>query len=640
MAVILTFPDGSKKEFEKGVTGREIAKSISHKLAKEALCIKIDDDITSLDAPIKKDAKIKILTFEDEEGKYAFRHSSAHVLAHAIKRLYSNAKNTIGPPVDEGFYYDFDDLNITPEDFPKIESEMQKIIEADLYFEKKLVSLEDIKKLFPGNSYKKELAEDFLQKGEKLTTYRQGDFEDLCEGPHVTSTSMMKAIKLMKLAGAFWRGDSKNKQLTRVYGTSFPSKKQLDEYLNFLEEAKKRDHRRIGQELELFMFHDWSPGSVFFYPKGAVIINELVNFLREEYFKRGYSEVFTPQIFNKALWEKSGHWQHYKENIFLTEADGQEFALKPMNCPSHLLMYTSKVRSYRELPLRYADFGSLHRNEIRGTLSGLFRVRKLCQDDAHIFCTSDQIQLEILSLIDFIKFVYKDTFDFDYNVELSTKPEKALGDELLWAKAEQVLIDALNQSKINYKLNPGDGAFYGPKIDFHVKDCLGRTWQCATIQLDFQLPERFNAEYVDADGKKHKIVMIHRAILGSLERFAGILVEHFAGKLPLWLTPVQVQILTIADRFIPYAQDVAKELKESGIRVEIKDSAETMNKKVREAQLQKIPLILTVGEKEEVGNTLAVRTLDGKVYFGIKRADFVEQIKLLIKMKGLKVELK
>lgn len=635
--MILTFPDGKKREYKKGITGKEIAESISKELSKNALCIKVNNEIISLNLPINEDAKIKILTFRDEEGVYCFRHSTAHVLAHAIKRLYPNAKNTIGPPVDEGFYYDFDNLDITPDDFPRIEEEMQKIVEADLEFEKKEISLEELKKLFPANPYKIELAEEFTSRGEKLTTFKDGDFEDLCEGPHVTSTGMIKAFKLTKIAGAYWRGNPKNKQLTRIYGISFPSEKELKEYLVMLAEAEKRDHRKIGKELDLWSFHDVSPGCPYFHPKGQIIYNELIKFLREEYFKRGYQEIQTPNLFNKKLWETSGHWEHYQEGMFLLQ--GGEAGVKPMNCPAAMLIYKNKVRSYKELPLRLADFGVLHRKELTGVLSGLFRVTRFVQDDAHIFVDENRMVEEINKCIDFVKYVYN-LFGFNYHVELSTKPEKAMGSDELWNKAEENLMKALEINNIDYKLNAGDGAFYGPKIDFHIKDCLNRTWQCGTIQLDFQMPERFKLKFMGIDGEnKYKPVVIHRAILGSLERFIGILTEHFAGKFPLWLSPVQVRILTITDRQIPYAEQLLKELKNNKIRVEIDDKPETTNKKVRIAQLDKIPLILIIGEKEQLNNTVSVRTLDGKVLFDLNKESFIEQVKELINSKSLKIKL-
>ncbi len=625
--ITITLPDGSKKEYKKGITPAEIAESIGKRLAQAALAAKVDGKLVDSFYKIEEDAKVEIITYDSDDGKYIYRHSTAHILAHAIKELYPTAKPTIGPPVDEGFYYDFDELEITPDDFPKIEKKMQEIIKKDLKSSREDVKVPRVKALFKDNKYKVEMAEEYTKEKIPLSCYWHGkEFVDLCRGPHVPSTGYIKAIKLMKTAGAFWRADAKNKQLTRIYGISFPSDKELKQHLTLLEEAAKRDHRKIGKDLELFMVHEYSPGSPFFYPKGAIIYNELLQFIRHEYFKRGYQEVITPQIFNKALWEMSGHWQHFRENMFTLKCDDQDFALKPMNCPSHLLMYNSKSRSYRELPLRIADFAPLHRNEIRGTLSGALRVRKLSQDDAHIFCTLDQLQQEISNCIDFLRHIYSNVFDFEYSVELSTKPEKAMGAEELWVKAEQTLMQALDQNKVTFEIKPGEGAFYGPKIDFHIKDALGRMWQCATIQLDFNLPERFDATYVDPDGHKQRVTMVHRALLGSLERFIGVLIEHYAGKFPLWLSPVQVRILTVADRFVAYAQQVADAMKEQHIRVEVDDRAESIGKKVREAQLAQVNYILVVGEKEVADKTVTVRTRDNKVHGAQKVNKVIEQL--------------
>ena len=629
----LTLPDGSKKEFKKGITGLEVAKSIGQRLAQDAIAIKINNEVVGLNEAIENDAKIKILTFNDPEGVYAFRHSTCHILADAIKNLYPKSKNTIGPPVDEGFYYDFDELQITPEDFSKIEAEMKKIVQANPEFKRQEVDLAEAKKLFKDNNYKIEMAEEFAKQNKKLTVVKHGDFIDLCGNPHITSTGLIKAFKLTKLAGAYWRGDAKNKQLTRIYGISFPSEKQLKDHLTLLEEAEKRDHRKLGKDLDLFMFHEWSPGSPFFLPKGTIIYNELLTLIRSEYKKRGYQEVITPQLFNKALWEQSGHWQHYQENMFLLKVDDEEFSLKPMNCPSHVLIYKSKVRSYRDLPLRIADFCYLHRNELKGVLGGLTRSRKFSQDDAHIFCTEKQIQEEISGLLDFLKHLYVDVFDLPFIAKLSTKPEKAMGDDDLWIKAEESLQQALDVNKIKYVIKPGEGAFYGPKIDFDVKDSLGRDWQLATIQLDFQMPLRFDATYEGEDNKKHHCVMIHRALLGSLERFIGVMTEHYSGKFPLWLSPVQVRLLTVADRFDDYANKVACRLREQEVRVEVDTRSESIGKKVRDAQVEKVSLMVTVGEKEQSNSTLAVRTLDGKVYFGISIDQFIEKVCDCIKNK-------
>ena len=629
--ITLTFPDGSKKEFEKGATGAQIAEGIGRKLAQDALAIKVDDQVQSLFIPIEKDAKINILTWKDAEGKATFWHSTAHILAHAISRLYPNAKNTIGPPIEEGFFYDFDDLKITPDDFPKIEAEMQKIVTANFPFEKIDWIAEDVKKNQGNNPYKQELAKDFQAKGWKITAYKDGEFIDLCEGPHVPKTGLVKAFKLTKLAAAFWKGDQKNKQLTRVYGIGFPSKKELDEWQKVQEELAKRDHRKIGRELKLFMTHELSPGSPFFLPKGTVMYNELLNFLREEYVKRGYQEVITPQLFNKALWETSGHWEHYKKDMFVLIVDSEEFSLKPMNCPSHCLIYQEHAHSYRELPLRLADFCFLHRNELRGVLSGITRDRKFAQDDAHIFCTPDQIGQEIDNMLDFIQHVYHNVFKFETIASLSTKPKEAMGDAETWKKAEEALESALKKTNVKYIVKEGEGAFYGPKIDFDIKDALGRLWQMSTIQLDFQMPQRFKLTYTDKDNSPKTPVMIHRAILGSLERFLGILIENYAGKFPTWLSPVQATVLPLSDKFNKYAAEVTSQLRKHNIRVELDDKQESLNKKVRNAQLENIPYILVVGEKEQQNKSIAVRTRDGKVHGEVKIDKFIEDISNEIK---------
>ncbi len=622
----LTLPDGKTLQLPDKSTGMQAAESIGKKLAKDALAIQIDGEIRDLNRVIEKDCKIKILTFSDEKGKETFRHSTAHIFAQAVKKIYPTAKPTIGPAVEEGFYYDFDDLKIAPEDFEKIEMKMQEIANANYPFERIECTIADIKKFEGDNPYKMEMAEEYKKKGLKLTAYKSGDFVDLCEGPHVPSTGYIKAFKLTKVAAAFWKGDSKNKQLARVYGISFPSTKELHEFEKLQEEIEKRDHRKIGQNLELFMVHEWSPGSPFMLPKGTIIYNELLKYIREEYWKRGYQEVITPQMFNKALWEYSGHWAHFKENMFVLEVDDEEFSLKPMNCPSHVLIFKSKTRSYRDLPLRIADFCYLYRNEVRGTLGGLTRVRKLSQDDAHIFCTPEQIKDEIKGVLDFIKFIYTDTFKMPYKAKLSTKPEKAMGSPELWDEAEQTLKDALKEYNIPYEIAPGEGAFYGPKIDCFVKDVLGREWQCATCQLDFQMPLRMNAEYEGEDNKKHNCVMIHRALLGTLERFMGVMIEHYAGKFPLWLSPEQARVLTVADRFEKDAKKLVEEMRKHHIRATLDNSAETINKKVRNAQVDQVNYILVYGEKEQQSNALQVRTRDNKVSGPVKTEQFIQDI--------------
>jgi len=619
----LVLPDGSSKSYDKNVTGLEVAKSIGPRLAQDALAIDVNGKLVDLSKKIDKDAKIKILTFKDKEGIGVFRHSTAHVLAQAVIDLFPKALPTIGPVVEEGFYYDFDiDHHFTPEDVSKIEKKMWEIVNKDYKFERKELSEKEAKKIFKNNKYKIELIEEF---NEPSSAYKQGNFIDLCRGPHILSTRKIEAFKIIKIAGAYWKGDAKNKQLQRIYGISFPEKKQLKDYLQLLEEAEKRDHRKIGKQLDLFSLHEEGPGFIFFHPKGVVIINILKDFLRKELDKLDYKEVMTPMILSRTLWEQSGHWDHYKENMYFTKVEGKDFAVKPMNCPGAILIYKEKLPSYRDLPIRFAEFGVDHRHELSGVLAGLFRVRAFTQDDAHIFCMQNQIQKEVLQLIDLTDFVYK-TFNFTYHIELSTRPEKFTGKIENWNKAEKALEDALNKRKVKFKINPGDGAFYGPKIDFHIKDCLGRTWQCATIQVDFSMPDKFSLNYIAEDGNKHRSAMIHRTILGSIERFLGILIEHYAGKFPLWLAPVQVKILTVADRFNLYAKKIKEELERDNLRVELDTRTESVGRKVWEAQLQKIPIIINVGEKEEKNKTVAVRTLNNKLHFNVKVKDLVNKI--------------
>lgn len=576
-----------------------------------------------------QDGRKKKLDWSDSEARAAFWHTTAHILAQAVLELFPDAKRTIGPPIEEGFYYDFErEKPFTEEDLKKIEKRMQELAAKDAELYREDMSIADAKKFFRDNPYKRELIEEFAPSGKgTLSFYCHDTYKDLCKGGHLDRTGAIKAMKLLKVAGSYWRGDAKNKQLQRIYGISFPDRKMLDEYLKKVQEAEQRDHRKIGKELELFMFHELSPGSAFYFPKGATIYHELLQFLRMEYRKHGYQEVVTPLLYHKQLWETSGHWQHFQENMFILNVDEQEFALKPMNCPSHCMIYSHRTRSYRDLPLRIADFAPLHRNELRGVLGGLTRVRKFVQDDAHLFITSEQMEQELLDLLDFAKYIYQEIFDFQYHVVLSTKPEKAIGDAKLWEKAEKALAAALQKKKIAFAMKPGEGAFYGPKIDFHIQDALGRSWQLATIQLDFNLPERFDLTYEGQDGKKHRPIMIHRAILGSLERFIAVLTEHYAGKFPLWLSPVQVIILTIADRHASYAEKIRKQFFDAGVRVEVDSRGESIPKKVREAQLQKIPYILVVGDREEKDETVTVRTRDNIVHGEKKVAAFIEQIK-------------
>ncbi len=630
-SIKITFPDGNSREFPKGTTALDVAKSISRGLAEEAVTAKVNGQLYDLARPIEADSSLQLLKFDSPEGKSVFWHSAAHVMAQAVTRLFPFAKLAIGPTFESGFYYDIDHEPFRPEDLGKIEGEMAKIVTEKLEIKRKVLTKEEALKLFKDNSYKVEIINEDVKDGEEISAYQQGDFIDLCHGPHVPNTSYIKAFKLTKISGAYWRGDAKNKPLQRLYGIAFPAKKQMDDYSLMLQEAEKRDHRKLGKDLELFMFHDWSPGSAFFLPKGAIIYNELIDFIRGEYRKRGYKEVITPQLFNKALWELSGHWQHYQESMFVLKVDDEDFSLKPMNCPSHVLIFKNRTRSYRELPLRLADFCNLHRNELKGVLGGLTRARKFSQDDAHIFCTREQIGTEIQQLLEFVKFVYVDTFKFEFKTKLSTRPEKSMGEPELWGQAEKALEDALKASKLKYEVKPGEGAFYGPKIDFDVRDSIGRDWQLATIQLDFQMPIKMEAEYEGQDGKRHPAVMIHRAILGSLERFIGVLTEHYAGKFPLWLSPVQVRILTVADRFNEYASQLRQKYLDAGIRVEVDDKAESVPYKVREAELDKVNYILVVGEKEVAARTVTVRK--GKEQYTLDSEKFLKQVTEEIKNK-------
>jgi len=606
--VNITLKDGSVKQYEAGITVLQIAEDISKGLARNALVAKLNNQVVDLTTPVNTDAELGILTFDSTEGQHAYRHTTSHVLAQAVLRLFPGTKLAIGPAITDGFYYDFDtDHTFSPDDLEKIEVEMVKIIKEDLHLERKEVSREEAIKMFEENDekYKVELIED-LPADAQISLYRQGEFVDLCAGPHLLSTGKVKSVKLMSLAGAYWRGSEKNKMLQRIYGTSFPKKSALDEYLNRLEEAKKRDHRKLGQELKLFTVMDEGPGFPFFFPKGMVLRNELENFWREIHREWGYQEIKSPIILNRELWERSGHWYHYRENMYTTVIDEEDFAIKPMNCPGSMLVYNSEMHSYRDLPIRMGELGLVHRHELSGALHGLMRVRSFTQDDAHIFMLPEQITEEIKAVIDLVDSVYK-LFGFDYFVELSTRPEKAMGSDEEWEMATNALEKALLEKSMDYKINPGDGAFYGPKIDFHLRDSLGRTWQCGTIQLDFQMPEKFELTYVGEDGQKHRPVMIHRVVFGSIERFIAILTEHYAGAFPTWLAPVQVKILPITERQLVYAQKLADELFEDGIRVEIDKRSEKIGYKIREAQLERIPYMLIVGDKEMENGTISLR---------------------------------
>ncbi|MGE0792757.1 MAG: threonine--tRNA ligase [Candidatus Woesearchaeota archaeon] len=629
--VEIKFPDGSSKQFENGINGYDVALSISEGLARNALAIEIDGKLKDLYTTITSDVNIRIITFKDAEGVDIFRHSSAHILAQAVERLYPEAKATIGPAIENGFYYDFDNLHISIDDFPKIEEEMKKIVKEDLKPQRiEFSSKAEAKKAFGNNKFKVELVD--TADGDKISAYKQGDFIDLCRGPHIPSTKFVKAIKLMKLAGAYWRGDSNNVQLTRIYGTSFPDSKDLNAYLKLLEEAEKRDHRKIGKELNLFSFQQEAPGMPFFHDGGSFIWNKLVEYVIGIMYERNYEINKTPIILNRILWEKSGHWDHYKENMYFTKIDEQDYAVKPMNCPGNILIFKNSMYSYRDLPIRAGEFGLVHRHELSGVLAGLFRVRCFTQDDAHVFCTREQIKDELVDLLDFVNVVYS-KFGFEYFMELSTRPENAMGDPKLWDLAEKTLKEVLEDSGKEYHINEGDGAFYGPKIDVHLKDAIGRTWQCATIQLDFQMPEKFDLTYEGADGQKHRPVMLHRTILGSVERFLGILVEHFAGKFPLWISPNQVSILPIADRHIHYSNELKKELKSKGIRAFVDARSETTGKKVRDAQLQQFNYILVVGDKEVSENSVNIRTRNNEILGSKSKKEFVEDLLKEIKEK-------
>ncbi len=609
--ITLTLPDGKKIEAESGATLADVARQIGPGLAKAALAGRVNGHITDLNAPLTADAEIQLLTWDSEAGRDTFWHTSSHILAQAVMRLYPKAKLTIGPAIAEGFYYDIDFPEpVSADDLEKIEAEMKKIVDADLPSKRVEVSLNEIRQryLVEGNHFKVELLNDLEAMGEHtITIYEQGEFSDLCRGPHLPSTGKVKAFKLLSVAGAYWRGDEKNPMLTRIYGISFPDKKMLEEYLRVLEEAKKRDHRKIGRELSLFSFHDEAPGFPFFMPNGVILYNTLIDEIRRELRKRGYSEIKTPIILNEQLWHRSGHWDHYKENMYFTQIDERDFAVKPMNCPGGLLVFNQDLHSYRDLPMRVAEFGLCHRHEKSGVLHGLFRVRCFTQDDAHVFCTEEQLKDEIRQIIELIYYVYDLAGFSEYKLELSTRPEHSIGSDEIWEKATDALRETLETMKIDYQLNPGDGAFYGPKIDFHVKDCLGRTWQCGTIQVDFSMPERFDLSYVGADGEKHRPVMVHRAIFGSIERFLGILIEHWAGDFPLWLAPVQAIVLAVTNDQHDYARQVRKQLEDAGIRCVLDLNEEKIGKKIREAEMRKIPMMLVVGAKEAESGQVSVR---------------------------------
>ena len=605
----ITLKDGSVMEQESGISVYEVAQKISERLAKVATAALVNDEIVDLRTVLEEDCTLQILTFEDEEGKGAYRHTTSHIMAQAIKRLFPDAKLAIGPSIENGFYYDIDiDGTFSPEDLEKIENEMDKICKEGLSIERFALPRDEAIKLMQEKNepYKVELIEE-LPEGEEISFYKQGEYVDLCAGPHLMSTDLVKAFKLTSSSGAYWRGSEKNKMLQRIYGTSFTKKADLDTYLNQIEEAKKRDHRKIGAELDLFTFMDEGPGFPFFLPKGMVLRNVLEDYWRKIHTQNGYVEIKTPIMLNQGLWLQSGHWDHYKDNMYTTVIDEVPFALKPMNCPGGMLVYKRNLHSYKDLPIRMGELGLVHRHEKSGQLSGLFRVRCFTQDDAHIFCLPEQIESEIITLMKLIDKVYS-LFGFEYAVELSTRPEDSMGSDEQWDLATNALKKALEMQNMKYVINEGDGAFYGPKIDFHIKDCIGRTWQCGTIQLDFQMPERFDLNYIGEDGEKHRPVMLHRVVFGSIERFIGIITEHYAGAFPTWLAPVQVKVLPIStEKHGEYAKKVVDELTNAGFRVELDDRNEKIGYKIREAQTQKIPYMLVVGDKEMESNSIGVR---------------------------------
>ncbi len=637
---IITLPDGSKKEFENEVLVKDVVKDISEGLYRDSLGAVLNGRIMGMNEVVDEDGDFKVVKFQDEEGKEIFWHTSSHVMAHAIKNLYPNVKFAIGPATSDGFYYDIDlDERLTVEDLEKIEIEAKKIAKQNLDVVKKEISRQEALELFKeqGEIYKVELIED-LEDDAHISLYETGDFVDLCKGPHLENTKKIKAIKLLSVAGAYWRGSEKNKMLQRIYGISFEKQKQLDEYLKMREEAEKRDHRKLGKELDLFSFHEEGPGFPFFHPKGMVLRNGLLNWWREVLENNMYGEIATPIILNEALWHQSGHWDHYKENMYFTKIDEDDYAVKPMNCPGATIVYRNSPHSYRDFPIRMSEFGLVHRHELSGALHGLFRVRSFTQDDAHVFCLPSQVEDEVFELIDLADYLYS-TFGFKYSIELSTRPEDFMGDIEDWNLAEASLKGALEKKGIDYKINEGDGAFYGPKIDFQLEDAIGRTWQCGTIQLDFQLPINFDLQYVNEKGEKERPVMLHRALLGSVERFLGILIEHFAGKFPLWISPVQLRVLPVSEKFSDYAKEVSDKFKLAGFRVEEDNRSEKLGKKIRDAQLEKVPYVIVVGEKEVNDKTISVRGLDG-VDLGTKNLDeFIEELKEEVENKEIKQNL-
>ena len=630
--VKIILPDGSAKEYAAGTTLGEAVKQLSNSLAKKVLAANVNGELTDLREELVDGSEVAFLTFEEDGGKHTLRHTASHILAQAVKRLWPEAKLAIGPAIDKGFYYDIDmEHTLTPEDLGKIEKEMSRIVKENLPITKSVMSRQEAIEFFKSKNedYKVELIED-LPEDAVISCYAQGDFIDLCAGPHVASTGKVKAFKLQSIAGAYWRGDEKNKMLQRIYGTAFEKKEELDAYLHMLEEAAKRDHRKLGKELGLFVIKEEGPGFPFFLPKGMALRNELENFWREVHHDFEYDEIRTPIILNKHLWETSGHWDHYRENMYTTIIDDEEYAIKPMNCPGGILVYQNEMHSYRDLPLRYAELGLVHRHELSGALHGLFRVRAFTQDDAHVFMLPEQMQSELMKVIELFDRIYSQ-FGLKYHVELSTKPDNAMGDDTIWEAATEALRNAIEAKGIDYVINPGDGAFYGPKLDYHIEDSLGRTWQCGTIQLDMNLPERFNVEYIGEDGQKHRTIMIHRACFGSMERFIGILTEHYAGAFPTWMAPVQVKVLPISEKHVEYANQLAKQMRHDYVRVEVDDRNEKIGYKIRQAQMEKVPYMLVVGDKEMEDNSVNVRKHGGDELGTVPFDEFFNSIKIEIK---------
>ena len=630
--VKIILPDGSAKEYAAGTTLGEAVKQLSNSLAKKVLAANVNGELTDLREELVDGSEVAFLTFEEDGGKHTLRHTASHILAQAVKRLWPEAKLAIGPAIDKGFYYDIDmEHTLTPEDLGKIEKEMSRIVKENLPITKSVMPRQEAIEFFKSKNedYKVELIQD-LPEDAVISCYSQGDFIDLCAGPHVASTGKVKAFKLQSIAGAYWRGDEKNKMLQRIYGTAFEKKEDLDAYLHLLEEAAKRDHRKLGKELGLFVIKEEGPGFPFFLPKGMALRNELENFWREVHHEFDYEEIRTPIILNKQLWETSGHWFHYRENMYTTIIDDEEYAIKPMNCPGGILVYQNEMHSYRDFPLRYAELGLVHRHELSGALHGLFRVRAFTQDDAHVFMLPDQMQSELMKVIELFDRIYSQ-FGLKYHVELSTKPDNAMGDDAIWEAATEALRNAIEAKGIPYVINPGDGAFYGPKLDYHIEDSLGRTWQCGTIQLDMNLPERFQIDYVGEDGQKHRPIMIHRACFGSMERFIGILTEHYAGAFPTWMAPVQVKILPISEKHVEYAKELAKQMHRDYVRVEVDDRSEKIGYKIRQAQMAKVPYMLVVGDKEVEEGTVNVRKHGGDELGSVPFEEFFNSIKIEIK---------